>query len=137
MKENSAGVIIVNKGNYLILHYAQGHWGLPKGHIEKGENLKETAKRETEEETGITKLNFVDGFEEKIHYFFTQNKKTISKDVIYLLATTNQTKVKLSHEHQDYKWLTFDKAVEQLTFEDVKAVLRKAQKVCQKLKYIL
>jgi 8-oxo-dGTP pyrophosphatase MutT (NUDIX family) len=32
--ETSSGVILVNLGTVLLLQYPQGHWDLPKGHIE-------------------------------------------------------------------------------------------------------
>ena len=48
--EKSAGAVIFRKQNdailYLLLHYEAGHWDLAKGHIEKGESLEETARRE-------------------------------------------------------------------------------------------
>ena len=45
--EHSAGAILYRvesrKRLYLILHYEEGHWGYPKGHIEKGETLESIA----------------------------------------------------------------------------------------------
>jgi hypothetical protein len=35
--EVSAGVIVYHKNEFLLLHYAEGHWDLPKGHIEENE----------------------------------------------------------------------------------------------------
>ncbi|MFH1332713.1 MAG: NUDIX domain-containing protein, partial [archaeon] len=62
IKEKSAGVIVYNNGEFLILQYTAGHWDFPKGHIEKGETERETALRELKEETGITDAFFVKGF---------------------------------------------------------------------------
>ena len=33
--ETSCGVILVNLGSILLLQYPQGHWDLPKGHVEQ------------------------------------------------------------------------------------------------------
>ncbi|TFG35485.1 MAG: NUDIX domain-containing protein, partial [Parcubacteria group bacterium] len=87
--EYSAGAIIFRKQEgkrfYLLLHYQSGHWEFPKGHIEKGEQEKETVARETEEETGIKDIVFIEGFKEPIKYFFRVKKRTIIKTVIFYL----------------------------------------------------
>ena len=74
IKEISAGIILFRKEDvktlFLLLHYPSGHWDFVKGKMEKDETEKETAIRETEEETGITDITFVKNFEEWISYEF-------------------------------------------------------------------
>ena len=61
--ETSCGVVLVNFGSILLLQYPQGHWDFPKGHVEDNDaDRKATAGRELGEETGITDIEFVDGF---------------------------------------------------------------------------
>ena len=67
------------------MHYELGHWGFTKGTIEKGESKKETIAREIEEETGIKDIKFIEGFEEKISYFFRQKGKLFYKEVTFFL----------------------------------------------------
>lgn len=55
-----------------------------------------------------------------------EEKKKYFKIVTYLLAGTNQKEVKISHEHVDYKWLTFKQALNRLTFDNTKQILKKA-----------
>ena len=128
--EKSAGAVIFRQENkkayYLLLYYPGGHWGFPKGNIEKGEKLEDTAKREVEEETGIKDLKFVEGFKEWIKYFYKLKDQNIFKIVTYLLAETKTKEVKISWEHQGFKWLPYKKALEQLTFKNAKEVLKKA-----------
>jgi len=132
--EKSAGAIIFRKEagsdqekvKYLLLHYEWGHWGLPKGNIEERENIKETAARETEEETGIKDLVFLEGFKEWIKYFYKIEGENRFKIVTYLLAETKQEEVNLSHEHTDYKWLPYKEALEKLTHKNTKEILKKA-----------
>ncbi len=129
-RETSAGAIIFkkNKGRkYLLLHYESGHWDYVKGNAEKQEKIEETIKREAKEEAGITDLTFIPGFKEKIDYFYRKEKELISKSVIFLLAETGQKQIKLSYEHIGYKWLNFDKALKQLTYNTAKDVLKKAE----------
>ena len=53
----------VNYGTILLLQYPQGHWDLPKGHVEDDDVDKHaTAARELAEETGISEIEFVTGF---------------------------------------------------------------------------
>lgn len=129
MLEKSVGCVIFRKEEeplYLLLHYPHDHWDYAKGHVERGEKEVDTAVRETDEETGITDLHFVEGFRETINYFFKRNGKTINKSVVFLIAETKQTEVKLSHEHKAYKWMPFKEAMQQLTFQNARSILEKA-----------
>lgn len=135
--ERSAGaVIFVKEGKetlFLLLHYPsashraeKSFWDLPKGHIEKGENIFDTAKREIFEETGLSDVQLIDGFKETIRYFFKWEGKNILKFVTFLLAASKTDQVKISEEHIDFQWLPLKEAVEQLTFKNAKDILQKA-----------
>ena len=128
--EKSAGIVLFrndsDKNEFLLLNYPQGHWDFVKGKIEKNETLHEAALRETREETGISNIEFFDGFEESVEYDFRFKKEDIHKKVIFFLAKTNEKNIKLSHEHNDYIWLKYDDALKKTTFENAKNVLIKA-----------
>ena len=128
--EKSAGIVLFRndsgKNEFLLLNYPQGHWDFVKGKIEKNETLHEAALRETREETGISNIEFFDGFEESVEYDFRFKKEDIHKKVIFFLAKTNEKNIKLSHEHNDYIWLEYDDALKKTTFENAKNVLIKA-----------
>ena len=133
--EKSAGAIIfyTNKNiEYLLLHYPsrtkskKEYWDLPKGHIEKGEKEIDTVKREVKEETGLENIEIIEGFEERIKYFFRLKGETISKTVTFYLAKTETKDVRISQEHIGYKWLPHKRALEQLTFGNAKKILKKA-----------
>ena len=47
--------LLVFKGNHVLLIKRRDKWDLPKGKHEEGEQYRETALRETDEETGIPK----------------------------------------------------------------------------------
>ena len=122
--EKSAGIVLFrndsDKNEFLLLNYPQGHWDFVKGKIEKNETLHEAALRETREETGISNIEFFDGFEESVEYDFRFKKEDIHKKVIFFLAKTNEKNIKLSHEHNDYIWLEYDDALKKTTFENAK-----------------
>ena len=128
--EKSAGIVLIrnnsDKNEFLLLNYPQGHWDFVKGKIEKNETLHEAAIRETREETGITNIEFFDGFEESVEYDFRFKKEDIHKKVIFFLAKTSEKNIKLSHEHNDYIWLEYDDALKKTTFENARNVLIKA-----------
>jgi len=129
--ERSAGAVIFYRKaktiEYLILQYRHEGWDFPRGAIEKGEEEKQTARREIREETGLKNLEFILGFRKKVSWFYrSKNNKTIYKEAIYFLARSRDKKVELSSEHTNFQWLPFQKALEQLTFDNAKKILQKA-----------
>ena len=129
--EISAGSVLYNLDNdfniiYLILNYSYGHWDFPKGNVENKESEMDTIKREIMEETGITDIKFIDGFRQQISYKYKKNSKLINKSVIYYIVETRSKKVELSFEHVDFKWLNFIDALNRLSFDNSKKILRNA-----------
>lgn len=129
--EKSAGAVVFYREKngkilYLLLHHEWGHFDFPKGNIEKGEGLKDTAKREIKEETGLKEIEFIPGFKEHIKYFYKLRGKNIFKIVTFFLVQSKTKKVKVSFEHKGYKWLPFEKAIKILKFKNAKELLRKA-----------
>lgn len=147
--EKSAGAIIFRKESFgsaqdggerplfLLLHYPSGlrsqkdYWDFPKGHIEQGESLEDTAKREVEEETGLKNIEFVNGFEETIKYFFQWQGNNVLKFVTFYLAETKTEEIIISSEHLGFKWLSYQEALKQLTFKNAKEILQKANDFLQ------
>ena len=115
--------------NYLLLHYEAGHWDFVKGNVEPNESEKDTVIRELQEETGIGGAQFIEGFKEKIEYFYRRQGATIHKEVIFFLIETHTEKVELSYEHVGYTWLDYQNAMKRLTFKNAKDVLQKAHEL--------
>lgn len=130
IEEKSCGVVIYRKENnnkfFLLLHYPSGHWDFPKGKMEIDENPKQTAIREVKEETGITELQFNEEFEENIEYNFQYNGSPIHKQVTFFLAETPIHDIKISHEHQNFVWLSYEDAMKKITFDNAKMIITKA-----------
>lgn len=58
----SAGGIVINEKNEvaLVMNGTGGPWwGFPKGHVDAGEEILTAAKREIQEETGLTEIQYV------------------------------------------------------------------------------
>ena len=129
--ERSAGAVVFYlegaEPEYLLLHYTASHWDFPKGNIEMGENEKQAATREIREETGITDVEFLEGFRMKIDYRYRHGRRLVEKEVVLFLARTRTRQVTLSHEHIGFAWRKFDDALEQLTFRNAKNLLSAAK----------
>lgn len=106
-------------------------WDFPRGRVEEGEALKQTAQREVFEETGIKDLNFLSSFQKATSYFFyghrgREDGKLVFKTNVFYLAETETKEVKISFEHHNFCWLPYTAALKKLTFKDSKQILQKA-----------
>ncbi|MCF7889973.1 NUDIX domain-containing protein [Candidatus Bipolaricaulota bacterium] len=133
-KEVSAGIITSRRDpegyrDYLLLKHANGgHWSFPKGHVEEGEEPKETALRELGEETDLAVREFVSEFSLETSYTFERAGRKVFKTVIYFLGVVSpESQVELSQEHLDYSWLPYGEAQSKLTYEDDKDLLDRAE----------
>lgn len=57
---NAGGGLVSNRRSDFLLINRNGMWDLPKGHQEPGEDIRTTALREVQEETGIDQLQLRD-----------------------------------------------------------------------------
>ena len=133
IEERSAGAVLFNETDsgkiFLLLNYPSGHWDFVKGNIEDKETLQQTVVREIREETGITDVEFIDGFEDKIEYHYQRDKNLVHKEVIFFLVKTKTIDVKISHEHLGFVWLSFDDAIKKLTYKNAKNIMDKIKKL--------
>lgn len=127
--EKSCGAVIIRKNESkietLIIQMLGGHWSFPKGHVEKNETEVETALREIKEETNLEVL--IDTrFREITTY---SPKPEVLKDVIYFIAIPKSKEVIIQKEElQNAKWIEIYDALNLVTYEDDKRILKKAIK---------
>lgn len=135
--ELSCGAIIFHiykkEPQYLLVKYPT-YWGLVKGLVEPGEDEEKTAFREASEEVGITDLEFIPGFRVTQQWFYRdyKTKQLVRKEAVFLLARTMSWKVKISHEHENYKWATYEQALKIIKVKGVKNLLTQAHKFIMK-----
>ena len=136
--ESSCGAVVYRdiKGEVrylLIKNRRSAHWGFPKGHIEPGETKQQTAVREVLEETGIH-VKLIDGFE-SISKYKIQNR--IEKVVSIFVGTTTDTSTCIQPEEiEDYIWLTYDRAMSILKFDNDKTIITDANRFLNENNYI-
>lgn len=129
IKEKSCGAVVYKKEKdklYILIEEMKGgHFSIPKGHVEDNETEVETALREIKEETNLD-VALDSNFREVVSYSPYQN---CIKDVIFFIAEakTFDTKEQLIEVSKIY-WLEPYDAINKLTFESDKEVVRKALK---------
>lgn len=128
--ETSCGIIPLQRKNnswevLLIQHRSGSHWGFPKGHVEHGENLKETAVRELQEETGLIVERFLYDDPIKDRYIFSSSKGEIDKTVNYFLAVVTGTVSLQVEEVLAAKWVPLSEASELISYPSAKTLCKR------------
>lgn len=98
--------LILRKNKFLVMHnngVKADLWELPGGRMEFGETAEETLKREIMEETGliVSPIKLLD----------TWNLVKVDHQItgIIYLCSLEEGEVKLSDEHDAYKWINADR----------------------------
>ena len=82
----AGGGLVYNKKGEVLFIFRGGKWDLPKGGIEKGEEIEATAMREVTEETGVDKLTITKKLQKTYHVF--------KRNGVYKLKTTHWFEMK-------------------------------------------
>lgn len=108
----AAGILVMTTDaefrQFLLMRH-RNRWDLPKGHCEKGESFRETALRETAEETGIapTSIEIDEAFSFDLVYPVTYKRwgdLVFEKQVRYFLGfIEKKPKLKIT-EHESAEW---------------------------------
>lgn len=86
----AGGGLVYNKKGEVLFIFRNGKWDLPKGGIEKGEEIEDTAMREVEEETGVSGLKIVSKLQKTYHVF--------KRNGIYKLKITHWFEMKTDYK---------------------------------------
>ena len=82
-KIDAAGGVVENNKKQVLLIFRNGFWDLPKGKLEKGEDVKEAAIREVEEECGLFAPEITKELASTYHTYERQGKKYLKKTFWY------------------------------------------------------
>jgi len=95
--------ILIRDNKVLIVKLADqiDTWDLPGGRLDKGEFAEEAFRREIKEEIGFDDFNILAIVDHEIWY--TENGTPFCG--IVSLIENNTSKIKLSAEHTNYKWI--------------------------------
>jgi len=100
-------------GRQFLLMRHHDRWDLPKGHAEPGESPRQTALRETEEETGIdaSRITLDETFVYSVAYPVTYRNhgdRVFEKRVTYFIGYVDQPWPVTCTEHVGHQWFGWD-----------------------------
>ena len=90
----AAGGLVTNPNNDILFIYRSNVWDLPKGRIEEGESIEETAVREVEEECGAEDLKLIKPLLITHHLFYMDNIQQMKVTHWYLMEADFQKNLK-------------------------------------------
>lgn len=113
----------------VLLQDPRARWSIPKGHVESGETLDQTAVREITEETGLKSLKVLSKLD-KIHFFYRMNNKLIfMTNFVYLIEATDPLEELIPEQSEgivDVQWFEAEQAYDILEYKATKVILREA-----------
>ncbi len=122
--EHSAGGVLFKDGEVLLIMNPSNKWTFPKGLVEKGESIEETAIREVYEETGIK--GKVIKHIGNVQYWYVMEGVKIKKRVDYFLMEYVEGELRPSFEVKDAAFFSIDKAKELIRYRGDKEIFNKA-----------
>ena len=84
----AGGGLVFNKKGDVLFILRNGKWDLPKGGIERGEEIEDTAMREVEEETGVDRLVITRKLQKTYHIFKRNGKYKLKVTHWFEMQTT-------------------------------------------------
>lgn len=126
VRETTSGGIIFRRAKangqieILLIQDAKNRWTIPKGHVEPGEEPKQTAEREIQEETGLKDMK-VYNWLGKVHFRYRRNQTLVLMTMhIYLVQATGDTDaVKPEDWMTGIEWIPAQEAVDKIAYDDI------------------
>jgi 8-oxo-dGTP pyrophosphatase MutT (NUDIX family) len=131
VREYTAGGVVFrhveDRVEILMIQDRLGRWTIPKGHVEEGESLEQTALREVAEETGLTHLRLGEKLD-KLHFFYRKEGKLIFMTTfVFLMEALGDTDNVVPEDSEgivDAKWFDYDKALGLIEYRDTERLFK-------------
>jgi 8-oxo-dGTP pyrophosphatase MutT (NUDIX family) len=109
---SAGGIVLGDHGTVaLVRHRGSGEWLFPKGHLEAGEDDETAARREIEEETGLTDLELIDdlGEYERLRMLpdGTDSSEELKTMRMFLFAAPMHAEIRGAAEIEEAAWFPF------------------------------
>ncbi len=130
-EEKSAGGVVVRVQDgihyVLLIRDPYQNWGLPKGHLEEGEDAPTAAIREVREETGLVLLELGPELG-SIDWYFRQEELLVHKYCSFFLMRSEggETIPEIAEGITECKWLPVEEAMTRVTYENAREMIRAA-----------
>lgn len=129
----AGGGLVYNKAGDVLFIFRNGKWDLPKGGIEKGEAIEDTAIREVEEETGVTNLKIAHKLQKTYHVFKRGGKYKLKVTHWYEMRTdfTGTPKPQANEGIEKVAWLGSEEIKEALknSYENIKLLFEEEEEL--------
>lgn len=119
---------VKDRPEYLLLHRAKdkkiypGIWQLMSGTIEKEEGGVEAALREFKEETGMRVSRF--WVVPYVNSFYDPEYDAVNLSPLFAAQVDEGSEPRLSPEHFEYGWFTYDEAIRKLVWPGQRSGLK-------------
>jgi 8-oxo-dGTP pyrophosphatase MutT (NUDIX family) len=131
VREYTAGGVVYRlrdqRIDILMIQDRLGRWTIPKGHVEAGESLEQTALREVAEETGLTEFKLREKLD-KLHFFYRKEGKLIFMTThVYLMEALGDTDALVPEDSEgiaDAKWFDSEEALKLIEYRDTEKLFR-------------
>jgi len=124
----AGGGLVKNKNQEILMIFRREKWDLPKGKLDEGETIEECAKREVEEETGLSHLKIIKPITITYHTYILFGKHNLKETHWYLMNASGDEKLipQTEEEITEIIWAKKEELPKYLmnTFPTIKIVLK-------------
>ncbi len=137
VREPTAGGVVFRRNpvtktiEILLIQDAKERWTIPKGHIEEGENARQTAVREIGEETGLKDVKIISWLS-KIDFRYRRNQSLVlmTTEIFLVQALGDTNAVQPEEWMKGIRWFNSAEALDKIEYEDIgKAILIGLKKI--------
>ena len=114
----AAGGLVKNENGDTLWIYRHDKWDLPKGKLEKHENIREAAVREVEEECGINNIELIKPLETTYHIYFHKGKSVLKITHWFYMFAPQDQQLKPQYEEDITEVVWLDKEQEKKALLD-------------------